>query len=212
MTSSTSTSGTRSAAVRPHPAQRAVQRGLAGAPGDRRGGRRTCRSRASPRCPGWSWSGVGGLRLHEEVFLTGIRIRGQAMSEAKAEEVLDTALDAEDLVLADEDVRRELADLWNGDGTPLRTRLLTAMEQQGQGTPGEGDRRDSTSGGTPTSPGHGRSSPRSASTCGSRATGWTGEIRGEEEKLFPDDQQRQRRRDLASMDRPPGQPGRRGAA
>ena len=49
--------------------------------------------------------GRGGLRLHEEVFLTGIRIRGQAMSEAKAEEVLDTALDAQDLVLADADVR-----------------------------------------------------------------------------------------------------------
>ena len=49
--------------------------------------------------------GLGGLRLHEEVFLTGIRIRGQAMSEAKAEEVLDTALDAQDLVLADAEVR-----------------------------------------------------------------------------------------------------------
>ena len=33
--------------------------------------------------------GRGGLRLHEEVFLTGIRMRGQAMAEAKVEEVLD---------------------------------------------------------------------------------------------------------------------------
>ena len=74
--------------------------------------------------------GLGGVRLHEEVFLTGIRIRGQAMSETKAEEVLDTALDAQDLVLADADVRRELAALWNGDGTSLRTRLLTAMEHK----------------------------------------------------------------------------------
>ena len=74
--------------------------------------------------------GLGGLRLHEEVFLTGIRIRGQAMSETKAEEVLDKALDAQDLVLADADVRRELAALWNGDGTSLRTRLLTAMEHK----------------------------------------------------------------------------------
>ena len=32
--------------------------------------------------------GRGGLRLHEEVFLTGIRVRGQAMAEAKVEEVL----------------------------------------------------------------------------------------------------------------------------
>ena len=33
--------------------------------------------------------GRGGLRLHEEVFLTGIRMRGQAMAEAKVEEVFD---------------------------------------------------------------------------------------------------------------------------
>ena len=94
-TSSTSTSGTRSCS-----GPRGILRsalfsvGLAGAPGDRCRGRRTCRSRASPPCPGWSWSGRGGLRLHEEVFLTGIRIRGQAMAEAKVEEVLDQALDA----------------------------------------------------------------------------------------------------------------------
>ena len=50
--------------------------------------------------------GRGGLRLHEEVFLTGIRIRGQALAEEKVEEVLDQALDAEDLTLADEAVRR----------------------------------------------------------------------------------------------------------
>ena len=74
--------------------------------------------------------GLGGLRLHEEVFLTGIRIRGQAMSEAKAEEVLDRALDAQNLILADEEVRRALTDLWNSDGAPLRTRLLTAMARK----------------------------------------------------------------------------------
>ena len=42
--------------------------------------------------------GLGGLRLHEEVFLTGIRLRGSAMAEAKVEQVLDQALDAQDLV------------------------------------------------------------------------------------------------------------------
>ena len=57
--------------------------------------------------------GRGGLRLHEEVFLTGIRMRGQAMAEEKAEDVLDQALDAQDLTLADEQVRRALAELWN---------------------------------------------------------------------------------------------------
>ena len=42
------------------------------------------------------------------------------MAEAKAEEVLDHALDAQDLVLASPGVRRALTDLWNGDGAPLR--------------------------------------------------------------------------------------------
>ena len=74
--------------------------------------------------------GLGGLRLHEEVFLTGIRIRGRDMSEAKAEEVLDHALDVGDLVLAGPEVRQALTELWNGDGAALRTRLLAAMEQK----------------------------------------------------------------------------------
>jgi superfamily II DNA or RNA helicase len=74
--------------------------------------------------------GRGGLRLHEEVFLTGIRVRGQAMAEAKVEEVLDAALDAEHLTLADDEVRMALAELWNADGSRLRTRLLTAMTRK----------------------------------------------------------------------------------
>ena len=78
--------------------------------------------------------GRGGLRLHEEVFLTGIRIRGQALAEEKAEDVLDQALDAQDLALADEQIRRVLAELWNGDGAgrALRGRLLTAMTRKAQ--------------------------------------------------------------------------------
>jgi hypothetical protein len=142
--------------------------------------------------------GLGGLRLHEEVFLTGIRIRGQAMSEAKAEEVLDTALDAQDLVLADADVRRELAVLWNGDGASLRTRLLTAMEQKA-GTRLEKvldalyKRRDAD-----ISRAREIFAAFRANLHQSRDR-LDREIRSEQEKLFPDDQQRQRRRDLASM-------------
>lgn len=34
--------------------------------------------------------GRGGLRLHEEVFLTGVRLRGQALAEEKVERVLTT--------------------------------------------------------------------------------------------------------------------------
>jgi superfamily II DNA or RNA helicase len=142
--------------------------------------------------------GLGGLRLHEEVFLTGIRIRGQAMSEAKVEEVLDRALDAQDLVLADAEVRHELADLWNGDGAPLRNRLLTAMEQKAK------TRQEKVVDAL-----HRR---RDADIARARQIfaafrvnlqesrdRLDREIRSEEEKLFPDDQQRQRRHDLASM-------------
>jgi hypothetical protein len=142
--------------------------------------------------------GLGGLRLHEEVFLTGIRIRGQAMSEARAEEVLDRALDVQDLVLADEDVRRELADLWNGDGAPLRTRLLTAMEhkagaRQEKVIDALHKRRD-----TDIARAREIFAAFRVNLQESRER-LDGEIRSEEEKLFPDDQQRQRRRDLASM-------------
>ena len=142
--------------------------------------------------------GLGGLRLHEEVFLTGIRIRGQAMSEARAEEVLDTALDAQDLVLADADVRRELTSLWNRDGALLRTRLLTAMEQKARTRQEKVldalyKRRDA-------------DIARAREIFAAFRVNLLQsrdrldrEIRSEDEKLFPDDQQRQRRRDLASM-------------
>ncbi len=142
--------------------------------------------------------GLGGLRLHEEVFLTGIRIRGQAMSEAKAEEVLDQALDAQHLILADEEVRRALTDLWNSDGAPLRTRLLTAMARKAKAHQDTVigalyKRRDT-------------DIARAREIFAAFRLNLTEsrdrldrEIRGEEEKLFPDDQQRQRRRDLASM-------------
>ena len=142
--------------------------------------------------------GRGGLRLHEEVFLTGIRIRGRDMSEAKAEEVLDHALDAQNLVLASPGVRRALTDLWNGDGAPLRHRLLTAMEQKA------GARQDKVIDAL-----HKRRDTDIARAREIFAAFRVNllqsrdrldrEIRSEEEKLFPDDHQRQRRRDLASM-------------
>ena len=142
--------------------------------------------------------GLGGLRLHEEVFLTGIRIRGQEMSEAKAEEVLDTALDAQDLVLADADVRRELTSLWNKDGALLRTRLLTAMEQKARTRLEKVldalyKRRDADIARAREIFAAFRVNLLQSRDRLDRA------IRSENEKLFPDDQQRQRRRDLASM-------------
>jgi len=142
--------------------------------------------------------GLGGLRLHEEVFLTGIRLRGSAMAEAKVEQVLDRALDAQDLVLAGEEVRRRLADQWNADGAPLRTRLLTAMDQKARSHQERVidtlyKRCDSDIARAREIFAAFRVNLQESRDRLDR------EIRSEEEKLFPDDQQRQRQHDLAGM-------------
>jgi hypothetical protein len=142
--------------------------------------------------------GLGGLRLHEEVFLTGIRLGGREMAEAKVEEVLDRALDAQDLVLTDEGVRRRLTDLWNAESTPLRTRLLAAMDQKARAHQEKvidtlHKRRDTDIARAREIFAAFRVNLQESRNRLDR------EIRGEEETLFPDDQQRQRRHDLASM-------------
>lgn len=72
--------------------------------------------------------GRGGLRLHEDVFLAGVRLQGRrAMAEEKAEAALDQALDGE-LTLADPAVRRQLCELWNTPDAPLRSRLEESMQ------------------------------------------------------------------------------------
>jgi superfamily II DNA or RNA helicase len=72
--------------------------------------------------------GRGGIRLHEEVFLAGVRLHGRrAMAEEKAETALDHALDGEHIALADERVRDQLCDLWNVPDAPLRVRLEESM-------------------------------------------------------------------------------------
>lgn len=77
--------------------------------------------------------GRGGVRLHEEVFLAGVRIHGRrAMAEERAESALDTALDAENLNLADTHVRDQLCDLWNVPDAPLRVGLERAMSERAE--------------------------------------------------------------------------------
>ncbi len=77
--------------------------------------------------------GRGGIRLHEEVFLAGVRLRGRrAMAEERAEAALETALDADNLVLADEQVRDQLADIWNVPEAPLRQSLELAMRRRAE--------------------------------------------------------------------------------
>ncbi|WP_225869132.1 MULTISPECIES: DISARM system SNF2-like helicase DrmD [unclassified Nocardioides] len=73
--------------------------------------------------------GRGGVRLHEEVFLAGVRLKGRrAMAEEKAEAALDKALDRERLSVADDRVRDQLCDLWNIPDAPLRLRLEESMQ------------------------------------------------------------------------------------
>lgn len=77
--------------------------------------------------------GRGGVRLHEEVFLAGVRLHGRrAMAEERAETALDTALDQEDLALADDRVRDQLCDLWNVPDAPLRLRLEESMRARAE--------------------------------------------------------------------------------
>ncbi|GFG73229.1 DISARM system SNF2-like helicase DrmD [Mycobacterium botniense] len=72
--------------------------------------------------------GRGGVRLHEEVFLAGVRLKGRrAMAEEKAEAALDQALDGDQLQLADQRVLDQLCALWNVPDAPLRARLEESM-------------------------------------------------------------------------------------
>jgi superfamily II DNA or RNA helicase len=73
--------------------------------------------------------GRGGIRLHEEVFLAGVRLKGRrTMAEEKAEAALDKALDRERLSFANESVRDQLCDLWNAPNAPIRLRLEESMQ------------------------------------------------------------------------------------
>ncbi|MGP9017546.1 DISARM system SNF2-like helicase DrmD [Streptomyces sp. BR1] len=143
--------------------------------------------------------GRGGLRLHEEVFLTGIRLRGRALAEAKVEQVLDETLDAENLILADEQVRAHLAALWNGDDARLRTRLRNAMERKSESlqekvTQSLKQREETDIARAREIFGAFRINLRESRDRLEQA------IRAEEEDvLFSDDQQKQRRRDLHHM-------------
>jgi superfamily II DNA or RNA helicase len=74
--------------------------------------------------------GRGGLRLHEEVVLTGIRFRGRELAEAKAQALIDRALDDPDLGAVDESVRVTLADAWNAADSALRARLTAEVQRR----------------------------------------------------------------------------------
>lgn len=74
--------------------------------------------------------GRGGLRLHEEVFVSGVRLHGNDLAEEKVEQLLDSVLDRPGLLLADEAVRRGIAAEWNADGLAKRRRLEEALRRK----------------------------------------------------------------------------------
>ncbi|WP_460743785.1 DISARM system SNF2-like helicase DrmD [Mariniluteicoccus endophyticus] len=79
--------------------------------------------------------GRGGLRLHEEVFVTGVRIGAQDLAEDKVLALLDRALDPGgpgSEAMADGGVRAHLAQAWNAPGSRLRERLKSAVDRRAQ--------------------------------------------------------------------------------
>ena len=76
--------------------------------------------------------GRGGLRLHEEVFVTGLRLRGQNLAEEKVHDLLDRVLDGDDLRAAGAGVREHLARAWMQEGTRMRERLTAEMGKRAE--------------------------------------------------------------------------------
>lgn len=143
--------------------------------------------------------GRGGVRLHEEVFLTGVRIRGQAMAEAKVEALLDEALDAPDLTLADPAVRALVAARWNDPDSHLRSRLLTAMSARAQDRQRLVAERLTGRRQADTTRAHEIFGAFRRNLTDSLAALHRAEVE-EELMLFSDDQQQQRRRDIRAME------------
>ena len=145
--------------------------------------------------------GRGGLRLHEEVFLAGVRLHGRrAMAEEKAEAALDQALDGAQLDLANDAVRSQLCGLWNVSDAPLRARLEDSMQARAlrhhELVMEQLARRQA------------EDTQRAHEIFAAFRKNLRDSLdhlqRAEEEAaamLFPDDQQHQRRRDLQGMER-----------
>ena len=145
--------------------------------------------------------GRGGLRLHEEIFLAGVRLRGRrTIAEERAEQLLDQALDANRLTLADASIRADLTRDWNESDSPLRARLLESMERRAgarhQRVADQLARREEAD------------TARAQEIFAAFRRNLTDSLealdrqeREAEWRLLPDDQQRQRRRDMEAMHR-----------
>jgi superfamily II DNA or RNA helicase len=144
--------------------------------------------------------GRGGVRLHEDVFLAGVRLHGRrAMAEEKAESALDLALDGS-LTLADETVRTQLCELWNIEDAPLKARLEESMQTRAsrrhEQVVEQLAKREATD------------AQRAHDIYAAFRTNLRESLRALKQaefeaaaQLLPDEQQRQRRRDMDAMER-----------
>jgi superfamily II DNA or RNA helicase len=144
--------------------------------------------------------GRGGIRLHEEVFLAGVRLKGRrAMAEEKAEAALDQALDGLELDLAVDSVRYQLCDMWNEPDAPIRARLEESMQHRAAGRHEKVMEQLARRETADTKRAHEIFAAFRANLADSLAA-----LRQAEEEsaamLLPDDQERQRRRDMHAME------------
>lgn len=143
--------------------------------------------------------GRGGLRLHEEVFLSGVRLRGNDMAEERVNDLLERVLDSPDLSLASTGVREAVAAQWAAEGSRMRSRLEQAMQtraERRQQAVAEALAQRQTD-----------DIDRARQIFSAFRTNLTESIRtlrSEQEEqdamLLPDDQQQQRARDVAAME------------
>jgi superfamily II DNA or RNA helicase len=74
--------------------------------------------------------GKGGIRLHEEIFLAGVRLKGgRALGENVSESILETALDGEKLKPISFKKAQEIATEWRSDNSAkgLKARVTAAI-------------------------------------------------------------------------------------
>lgn len=78
--------------------------------------------------------GKGGLRLHEDVFLAGVRLTGSRtqVAEQKTIDALDQALDSEGIKLADLSVCEFVAEVWEDETSSIQKRLQDAVEKRAE--------------------------------------------------------------------------------
>lgn len=142
--------------------------------------------------------GRGGLRLHEEVFVAGIRIGAQDMASGKVLDLLDRALDAGTHQKPSKAVKHHLADSWNSQGH-LHERLTNAVDRRAES---QQKRVESLLANREQS-----DAKRAKQIFANFRANLTDSIRRLErenaeqlEMLFGDDQREQRRRDLRRME------------